>query len=66
MSKSINLQEQFLDRLKESQQRVTIITINGFQLKGTITGHDQFTLLVDVDGQQQLVFKSAVSTIKEG
>lgn len=66
MGKSINLQEQFLDKLQQEQKPVTIVVVNGFQLRGRIVGHDQFTLLVDVDGQQQLVYKSAISTVKEG
>lgn len=66
MSNKINLQEQFLDHLHHGRKQVTVITTNGFQLKGRIAGHDQYTALLDVGGQQQLVFKSAVSTVKEG
>lgn len=60
-----DLQGQFLSRLQAERQNVILITINGFQARGQIAGHDQYTILIDVDGQQQLVYKSAVSTIKE-
>lgn len=66
MGKSINLQEQFLDKLQQGHTLVTAITVNGFQLKGRIEGHDQYTVLLEVNGQRHLVFKSAISTIKEG
>lgn len=63
MSKNINLQEQFLDNLQQEQRPVTLITVNGFQLKGVIVDHDQDTILMDVDGKRPLVYKHAVSTI---
>lgn len=60
---SKNIQNEFLDNLIANT--VTLITINGYQLKGRIAGHDQYTILLEVDGQRQLVYKSAVSTVKE-
>lgn len=59
-----NIQDGFLDRLKESQRQATLVTTNGYQMKGRIIGHDQFTILMDVDGVQNLVYKSAISTVK--
>lgn len=66
MEKTINLQEQFLDHLLKGHRPVTVVVLNGYQQRGRIIGHDQYTILLDVDGQQQLVFKSGISTIKEG
>lgn len=66
MGKSINLQDAFLDKLQQKQGTVTVVVLNGYQQRGRIIGHDQYTILLDVDGQQQLVFKSGISTIKEG
>lgn len=66
MSDKTNLQEQFLDRLQQEQRPVTVIAVNGFQMKGRIIGHDQYSIKMDVDGKQQLVYKHAISTIKEG
>lgn len=64
MSDKINLQEDFLGQLHRGRHPVTVFTANGFQLKGRITAYDQFTLLVeDAQGRQNLVYKSAVSTI---
>lgn len=59
----MNLQEEFLAQLQRERRPVTIITANGFQMRGTITGADQFTILVESGGKRQLVYKSALSTI---
>lgn len=46
---------------------MSVITINGYHIDGLILGHDRYTILMVVDGKQQLVYKSAVSTIvREG
>jgi len=37
--------------------------VNGFQLKGTVKGFDNYTIVLDSDGRQQLIYKHAVSTI---
>lgn len=66
MEKTINLQGQFLEQLQKERTQVTVFTVNGFQLKGTITGWDQFTIMVESGGTRQLVYKSAVSTVREG
>lgn len=42
---------------------VTIYLMNGFQLKGLVRGFDNYTIILDSDGKQQLVYKHAVSTI---
>lgn len=61
--KETTVQNSFLDRLKEERRSVEVITINGFHIEGLIADHDQYTILMDVNGRQQLVYKSAVSTI---
>ena len=64
MSGAVNIQEEFLNQLHRDGRTVKVITINGFQLVGRVVGWDQFTLLVeDHDGRENLVYKSAVSTI---
>lgn len=63
MAKSNNLQELVLNQVRREQQTVTLIVTNGFQLHGRITGFDDFTVLVESDGKQQLVYKHAISTI---
>jgi host factor-I protein len=64
MSKgSFNLQDNFLNQLRKENILATIFLVNGYQIKGSIRSFDNFTVLLDVDGKQQLVYKHAVSTI---
>lgn len=64
MTKVINLQDSFLNQIrKENNVPVIIYLINGFQLRGVVKGFDNFTILIENDGKQQLVYKHAVSTI---
>lgn len=59
----VNLQDSFLNQIRKDNIPVTIYLINGFQLKGLVRGFDNFTVVLDSDGKQQLVYKHAVSTI---
>lgn len=61
--KLINLQENFLNQARKENVPVTIHLVNGFQIKGMIRGFDQFTVVIDAMGRQQMVFKHAISTI---
>ncbi|HVJ48661.1 RNA chaperone Hfq [Desulfitobacterium sp.] len=64
MNKSpINLQDTFLNQVRKENLPVTIYLVNGFQLKGIVRGFDNFTVVVDFDGKQQMVYKHAISTI---
>ncbi len=64
MSKSIiNLQEVFLNQARKDKLVVTIFLTNGFQFKGTVRGFDNFTVVLDCEGKQHLVYKHAISTI---
>lgn len=64
MNKSnINLQDVFLNQVRKEHIAVTIYLTNGFQLKGMVKGFDNFTVVLDTDGRQQLVYKHAISTI---
>ena len=63
MQKKNNLQEIFLTRARKENVPVTMFLINGFQLRGTVTGFDCFTVVLDSDGKQQLIYKHAISTI---
>ncbi len=58
-----NLQELMLGALRREKQSATIFLMNGFQLKGTVTGYDDFTVFVESDGKQQMIYKHAISTI---
>jgi host factor-I protein len=58
-----NLQDAFLNNVRKDKVSVTIFLINGVKLQGVITWFDSFCVLLRRDGQSQLVYKSAISTI---
>jgi len=60
--KSINLQDTFLNTLRKSGTFVTVFLLNGFQLKGQVKSYDNFTVLLETEGKQQLIYKHAIST----
>ena len=64
MSKTpINLQDTFLNQVRKENIPVTIFLVNGFQLKGMIRGFDSFTVILESDGKQLMVYKHAISTV---
>lgn len=63
MTKNINLQDVFLNQARKDHIPVTVFLTNGFQFKGMVRGFDSFTVILETDGKQQLVYKHAVSTI---
>lgn len=63
MQTKSNLQEIFLTRARKQGVSVTVFLVNGFQLRGTVTGFDNFTVVLDTDGKQQVIYKHAISTI---
>ena len=58
-----NLQESFLNHVRREKVSVTIFLVNGVKLQGVITWFDNFALLLNLNGQAQLVYKHAISTI---
>ncbi|MBP3951952.1 RNA chaperone Hfq [Bacillus suaedae] len=58
----INIQDQFLNQLRKDNISVTVFLTNGFQIRGYIKGFDNFTVILETEGKQQLVFKHAIST----
>lgn len=60
---NINLQDVFLNQVRKEHINITIFLVNGFQLKGLVKGFDNYTIVLDSEGKQQLVYKHAVSTI---
>ena len=60
---AINLQDGFLNQVRKDAIPVTIFLINGFQLRGIVRGFDNFTVILDNEGKQELVYKHAISTI---
>ncbi len=63
MKGAINLQDTFLNQIRKENMLSTVFLINGYQIKGVVRSFDSFTLLLEVDGKQQLIYKHAVSTI---
>lgn len=59
----INLQDSFLNQVRKENIPVTIYLVNGFQLKGQVKGFDNFTVILELEGKQQMIYKHAISTI---
>ncbi|MDT8901398.1 RNA chaperone Hfq [Anaeroselena agilis] len=62
-TKVINLQDSFLNQVRKENVPVIIYLVNGFQLRGSVKGFDNFTVIMENEGKQQLVYKHAISTI---
>ena len=63
MQKSINLQDVFLNKARKERVFLQVFLTNGFQLKGTVLGFDNFVVILNCDGKQNMVYKHAISTI---
>ena len=61
--KTNNLQDFFLNQARKEEATVVVHLVNGFQIKGTVSGFDNFTVIMDNMGKQQLIYKHAISTI---
>jgi host factor-I protein len=64
MNKSINIQDTFLNQLRKENIPVTVFLTNGFQIRGFIKAFDNFTIVIDSEGRQQMVYKHAISTFQ--
>ncbi|MDY0322703.1 MAG: RNA chaperone Hfq [Candidatus Carbobacillus sp.] len=62
MKQSINIQDAFLNQVRKENIPITVYLVNGFQLRGFIRGFDNFTIVIETEGRQQLVYKHAIST----
>lgn len=63
MKKTANLQDVFLTRARKQSVPLTVFLVNGFQMRGTVTGFDAFTVVLVSEGKQQLIYKHAISTV---
>ncbi len=63
MKTELNLQDTFLNVARQERQYLTVILVNGFQMRGVLKGFDNFVLILETDGRQQMIYKHAVSTI---
>ena len=63
MSEVMNLQDAILKEVRREKVPVTLFLTNGFQLRGTISGYDNFVVVLVTDGKQQMIYKHAISTL---
>ena len=63
MPEQINLQDAILSEVRKERIPITLFLMNGFQLRGTITGFDSFVVVLVTDGKQQMIYKHAISTL---
>ena len=63
MSDTINLQDTVLGEVRRDKIPVTLFLMNGFQLRGIITGYDSFVVVLVSEGKQQMIYKHAISTL---
>ena len=63
MSENMNLQDAILKECRRDKVPVTLFLMNGFQLRGVVTGHDSFVVILVSAGKQQMIYKHAISTL---
>ena len=63
MSENMNLQEAILNECRRDKVPLTLFLMNGFQLRGIVTGYDSFVVVLVSDGKQQMIYKHAISTL---
>ena len=63
MSDAINLQEAILKECRKDKVPVTLFLMNGFQLRGIVTGFDSFVVVLMAEGKQMMISKHAISTL---
>ncbi len=63
MKSSINLQDVFLNQVRKEQIHITVFLISGYQIKGLVKGFDAYTIVINTDGKQQMIYKHAISTL---
>ena len=63
MTQTTNLQDAILSEVIREKVPVTLFLMNGFQLRGTVTGFDDFVVILVSEGKQQMIYKHAISTL---
>ena len=63
MQRTENYQDLFLNQARRERIPLTVFLVNGFQMRGVITGFDAFVIVLFSDGKQQMIYKHAVSTM---
>ena len=63
MKKNTNLQDTFLTKARRQNVPLTVFLVNGFQMRGMVRGFDPFTVVLESEVKQQMIYKHAISTI---
>jgi len=63
MKQGINLQDIFLNKARKENIGITVFLVNGYQMKGLVKGFDNYTLILESEDKQQMIYKHAISTI---
>ena len=63
MANTENLQDLILNEVRKEHVPVTLFLMNGFQMKGIVTGLDSFIVVLSSEGKQQMIYKHAISTL---
>ena len=63
MQRTETYQDTFLNQARKERTPLTIFLVNGFQMRGIITGFDAFVIVLVSEGRQQMIYKHAISTI---
>lgn len=58
-----HLQDRFLTQARRDRLSLTLFLMNGFQMRGVVTGFDAFTVVLMTEGKQQVIYKHAISTM---
>ena len=63
MKVALNLQDIFLNQVRKDKTQITVFLVSGYQIKGQVKGFDSYTIVLDSEGKQQMIYKHAISTI---
>lgn len=63
MKTVLNLQDIFLNQVRKDKTQITVFLVSGYQIKGFVKGFDSYTIVLDTEGKQQMIYKHAISTI---
>ncbi|MEN3028001.1 MAG: RNA chaperone Hfq [Aquificaceae bacterium] len=66
MEKNTNLQDEYIEELKRKSATITVFLTRGNRITGKVLDHDKYTLLLEVEGEPNLIYKHAISTIVQG
>ena len=58
-----NIQDILLNTVRRENMPVTLFLTNGFQIRGSVRGFDNYVIMVESDGKQQMIYKHAISTV---